>query len=274
MKKILKTLSLLLALVLTLSACGTKKEVSQETSNETSNVLKIGATPVPHVEILNFIKEDLAQEGVELEIIEFTDYVQPNVLLSDKELDANFFQHVPYLDSFVTERNLDLVSVAKVHVEPLGLYSKKFESLEDIKDGATISIPNDPTNEGRALILLDNAGIIKLKDDAGLEATEFDIAHNPKNLVFKPIEAPQLPRTLEDVDGSVINTNFALEANLNPTKDAILLEGSNSPYANIIVTRNDNKGDEKIQKLIKVIQSEKVKKFIEEKYNGAVVPAF
>lgn len=268
MTKIFKTLSLVLALVLSLSACGQTKKA------EETNILKIGATPVPHVELLNFVKDDLAKEGVELEIIEFTDYVQPNVLLSDKELDANFFQHEPYLNSFVNDKGLDLVSVAKIHVEPLGLYSKKYTDLKDIPNGATITIPNDPTNEGRALILLANAGIIELKADAGLEATEFDIASNPKNLTFKAIEAPQLPRTLDDVDASVINTNFALEAELNPVKDSLLLEGQDSPYSNILVTRNDNKEDEKIQKLIKALQSEKTKKFIEEKYNGAVVPAF
>lgn len=270
MKNTLKKLSLLLILVLALSGCANKTDDVKETSN----ILRIGATPVPHVEILNFIKDDLAKEGVELEIIEFTDYIQPNVLLADKELDANFFQHLPYLESFVSDRKLDLVSVANVHVEPLGLYSNKYTSINEIKDGAIISIPNDPTNEGRALILLDNAGIITLNADASLEATENDIDKNPKNLVFKPLESPQLPRTLDDVDASVINTNFALEANLNPIKDALLLEDDKSPYVNIIVTRSDNKDDEKIKKLIKVIQSDKVKTFIEEKYKGAIVPTF
>ncbi|MFT9497810.1 MetQ/NlpA family ABC transporter substrate-binding protein [Anaerosolibacter sp.] len=253
------------------SAPAPEKDASQETA---AVALKVGATPVPHAELLEFIKPLLKEQGIELEIVEFTDYVNPNLALDSKELDANFFQHVPYMDTFANERGIELVSVGKVHVEPLGLYSKKIKSLDELKDNAVVAIPNDPTNEGRALILLDTAGLIKLKDDAGLEATEKDIVENPKNLVFKPIDAAQLPRTLEDVDASIINTNYALEASLNPVNDSILIEGSDSPYANIVTARPDNQNDEKIKKLVEVLQTEEVKAFIEETYKGAVVPAF
>ncbi|MDN5303838.1 MAG: D-methionine transport system substrate-binding protein [Fusobacteriaceae bacterium] len=238
------------------------------------NELKVGATPVPHAEILEFIKDDLAKEGIKLKIVEFTDYVTPNLALNDREIDANFFQHVPYMDKFAKERNLKLVSVGTIHVEPMGLFSKKIKNISELKNGATIAIPNDPSNGGRALILLQNKGLIKLKDNAGLNATEFDIVENPKKLKFKALEAAQLPRILQDVDAAVINGNYALESDLNPAKDALLIEGADSPYANIVTVVSGNENNEKIKKLIKVLQSEKVRKFIEEKYDGAVVPAF
>ncbi|MBB6213935.1 D-methionine transport system substrate-binding protein [Anaerosolibacter carboniphilus] len=257
------------------AAPAAEKDVAKDATQETAAVtLKVGATPVPHAELLEFVKPLLKEQGIELEIVEFTDYVNPNLALDSKELDANFFQHVPYMDTFSKERGIELVSVGKVHVEPLGLYSKKIKTIDELQDKAVIAIPNDPTNEGRALILLDTAGIIKLKDDAGLEATEKDIAENPKNLVFKPIDAAQLPRTLEDVDASIINTNYALEAGLNPVKDSIIIEGSDSPYANIVTARPDNQNDENIKKLIETLQTPEVKDFIEETYKGAVVPAF
>jgi len=262
----------LLVLSLALGGCTSKSAPDKTSDRET--VLKVGATPVPHAEILNFIKPKLEKEGIKLEVIEFTDYVKPNLALNEKEIDANFFQHVPYMESFARERGIDMISVGKVHVEPLGLYSKKLESIDDLGDGAVIAIPNDPTNEGRALILLEANGIIKLSEEAGLEATEKDIVENPKNIVFKPIDAAQLPRTLEDVDASIINTNYALEAKLNPTKDALIVEGSESPYANVVTVRPEDKDNENIKKLVEALQSEDVKKFIEEKYKGAIVPAF
>lgn len=239
-----------------------------------SKTLKVGATAVPHAEILEEIKPDLAKKGIELKIIEFTDYVTPNLALADKDLDANFFQHVPYLDKFTSERNLKLSSVGNIHVEPLGLYSKKFKSLTDLKKNSVIAIPNDPSNGGRALILLHNNGIVTLKDSTNLYSTEFDIIKNPKNLKFKPLEAAQLPRVLQDVDFAVINTNFVIETGLSPKKDALLLEGKDSPYANIVAVRNEDVDKPEIKILVKTLQSEKIKKFIEKKYNGAVVPAF
>ena len=238
------------------------------------SVLKVGATPVPHAEILNFIKPLLEKENIILEIVDFQDYVQPNTALADKELDANFFQHQPYLDNFIKERSLDLVSVGNVHVEPLGLYSKTIKDISELKEGSTIAIPNDSTNAARALLLLQSNGIIKLKEGSGIEATEKDIAENPKKIKIQPAEAAQLPRVLEDVDAAVINTNYALPANLNPTKDALIIEGKDSPYANIVVVRKGDENRAEIQKLIEILNSDEVKKFLEEKYDGAIVPAF
>lgn len=275
-RKFLALLVCLLTLSLVSVGCTKKEEASTEDPSQAAeeNTLRIGATPVPHTEILKHVEPLLKEEGIQLEILEFTDYVTPNRALADKEIDANFFQHVPYMESFSKEHGIDMVSAGNVHIEPLGLYSKKIKSIDDLKTGSTITLPNDPTNQGRALILLNSKGIIKLKEDAGLKATEKDIAENPKKLVFKPIDAAQLPRTLNDVDASIINTNYALEGQLNPQKDALLIEGSESPYVNIITVRPEDKNNEKITNLVKLLQSDKVKKFIEEKYNGAIVPAF
>ncbi|WP_026895410.1 MetQ/NlpA family ABC transporter substrate-binding protein [Clostridiisalibacter paucivorans] len=271
-----KIISLLLVLTLlgsiTLAGCGNNNS-NGDTSKE-DNVITIGASPVPHEEILNAIKADLETQGIELKIIQFTDYVKPNMALADGEIDANFFQHEPYMNKFKEEKGVDITSLGKVHIEPLGLYSNSASSIEELKDGASIAIPNDPTNGGRALILLQNNGLIKLKEGIGLEATELDIAENPKNFVFKPLEAAQLPRVLDDVDAAVINGNYALEAGLVPTEDAILIEGADSPYANIIAIRSGEENSEKLQALLKALHSDKVKEFIEENYNGGVVPTF
>lgn len=260
---------LLILLALLFIACGGKKE-----DDTNSKIIKVGATPIPHSEILEAVKDDLAAEGFTLEIVEFTDYVTPNLALNDGEIDANFFQHLPYLDKFAEERGLDLVSVGTVHVEPMGLYSKKITSVEELEDGAVIAIPNDPSNGGRALLLLQAKGLIKLDSAAGLNATELDVTENPKKLKFKALDAAQLPRVLADVDAAVINGNYALESDMNPSEDALLIEGAESPYANIVVVKAGNENEEKIEALMKALQSEKVKEFINEKYNGAVVPAF
>lgn len=236
--------------------------------------LKVGATPVPHAELLKLVQDDLKAKGVNLEIVEFTDYVTPNLALSDKQIDANFFQHAPYLESFASERHLELESVAKIHVEPLGLYSQKYAKVEDLPKGASIGLPNDPTNEGRALILLQAKGLIKLSPDAGLKAGPAQVAENPKGFVFKELEAAQLPRTLQDLDAAVINGNYALESKLNPVKDALLLEDGDSPYANILVVRKGEGSDPRIKALIEALQSQKVKDYILATYNGGVVPAF
>lgn len=277
MKRILiliLTLSLILALSAGCSKPASEQPAVQEQEQQKQVTLKVGATPVPHAEILNFVSPILEKENIKLEVVDFQDYVQPNTALADKELDANFFQHQPYLDNFNKERNLDLVSIGSVHVEPLGLYSKSIKSISELKDGSTIAIPNDATNAARALLLLQSNGIIKLKEGAGIEATEKDIAENPKNLKIQPVEAAQLPRVLEDVEAAVINTNFALPAGLNPTKDALVIEGKDSPYANIVVVRKGDENRAELQKLMEVLTSEEVKKFIEEKYNGSIVPAF
>ncbi|MDR6677041.1 MetQ/NlpA family ABC transporter substrate-binding protein [Pseudomonas oryzihabitans] len=239
-----------------------------------AETLTVAATPVPHAEILEFVKPQLAKEGVDLQIKVFTDYVQPNLQVAQKRLDANFFQHQPYLDEFNKSRGTDLVTVAQVHVEPFGIYSQKIKKLSELRDGAVVAIPSDATNGGRALLLLEKAGLIKLKDSANILATPKDIAENPKHLKFKELEAATLPRVLNQVDLALINTNYALEAKLNPTKDALLLEGKESPYANILVARPDNKDSDAVQKLAKALNTPAVKQFIEQKYQGAVVPAF
>ncbi|MCO7553187.1 MetQ/NlpA family ABC transporter substrate-binding protein [Metapseudomonas otitidis] len=239
-----------------------------------ADTLTVAATPVPHAEILEFIKPQLAKEGVDLKIKVFTDYVQPNVQVAEKRLDANFFQHQPYLDEFNKSKGTQLVSVAGVHIEPFGAYSTKIKKLDELPQGASVVIPNDATNGGRALLLLAKAGVITLKPEAGITATPKDIAENPKGIKVRELEAATLPRVLTQVDLALINTNYALEAKLNPTKDALAIEGSDSPYVNILVSRADNKDSADMQKLAKALHSLEVKKFIEEKYKGAVVPAF
>ena len=241
---------------------------------QAADSLSVAATAVPHAEILEFVKPALAKEGVELKIKVFTDYVQPNVQVAEERLDANFFQHQPYLDEFNKSRGTELVSIAGVHVEPFGAYSSKVKNLSELNEGAQVVIPNDATNGGRALLLLQKTGLISLKPEAGITATVKDIADNPKNLKIRELEAATLPRVLNQVDLALINTNYALEAKLNPTKDALAIEGSDSPYVNILVVRADRKDDAALQKLAKALNSTKVKSFISEKYQGAVVPAF
>ncbi|GIP24028.1 MetQ/NlpA family ABC transporter substrate-binding protein [Paenibacillus sp. J22TS3] len=280
------TAFLLLTLILVLAACGSKPQESQQGSADTGKTqtttetktepvkLVVGATAIPHAEILNFIKPKLKEEGVDLEVKEFTDYVLPNTQVFEKQLDANFFQHQPYLDDQNKKNNFNLVSVVGVHVEPFGAYSKKYKTKDEIPNGAKVAIPNDATNGGRALLLLAKNGLITLKDGVGISATVKDITANPKNLEFKELEAAMLPRVLDEVDLALINTNYALEAKLVPTKDALFIEDKDSPYTNILVARPDNKDSEAIQKLAKALTSADVKKFIEDKYQGSIVPAF
>ena len=239
-----------------------------------NTTLRVGATPVPHAELLNAVKDKLAKEGVDSKIVDFTDYVTPNLALADGELEANFFQHKPYLDKFCEEKGLKLVSAGGIHVEPIGVFSEKLKSLEDIPNKAVVAIPNDPSNGGRALILLHNAGLITLNDPTNLYATEFDVVKNPKKLKFKTLEAAQLPRVLKDVDLAVINGNYALEAGLSPVEDALLIEGKESPYANIVAVREGEEKKEDIVKLMNALQSPEIVKFINENYKGGVVPAF
>jgi D-methionine transport system substrate-binding protein len=272
MKKILLLLIGILSLGLLISGCS--KTTAPAAPATKTTVLKVGATPVPHAEILNVVKPILAKEGIDLQIVEFTDYVKPNIAVAEKELDANFFQHIPYLTKFSTERNLALTYTAAVHIEPMGIYSKKIKNLNELASDAKVAIPNDPTNGGRALALLEKAGIIKLKDGVGVSATVNDIVSNPKNIQISELEAPQLPRVLEDVTIAVINTNYALEAKLVPTKDALFIEQKDSPYVNILAIRKGDENRPEIQALTKALTSDEVKKFINEKYQGAVVPAF
>lgn len=271
--KLLAIITLVASLLLT-GCGGGDTSAPTKTGNNSGVTLKIGATPVPHAELLEEVKADLSAQGINLEVIEFNDYVQPNIALNDKELDANFFQHEPYLNDFIKEhKDIKLRSAGGVHVEPMGIYSKKVKDLSELVNGASVSIPNDPTNGGRALLLLQKAELIKLKDGANEAATVQDITANPKNLVIQEVEAAQLPRTLDDVDISIINTNFAMNADLNPMKDALFIEDKTSPYVNIIAVREDDNREE-IKKLVNALQTEKVKQFIIEKYKGAIVPAF
>lgn len=239
-----------------------------------SDPLKVGATPVPHAEILEHVKDKLASVGVEIEIVEFNNYVTPNIALADGSIDANFFQHVPYLEQFKEDRGLDITYSTKVHIEPYGLYSKKIDKVENLAQGAVIAVPNDPSNEARALQILHRQGLIKLNDPEDLKATPLDIVENPKNFEFRELEAAQLPRVLSDVDAAFINTNYALEADLKPVEDAILIEDKESPYANVLAVREGEENDFGIRMLSRFLTSSIVKEFIEENYDGAIVPAF
>ncbi|WJK10013.1 MetQ/NlpA family ABC transporter substrate-binding protein [Pseudomonas fluorescens] len=243
-------------------------------SAHAEETLTVAATPVPHAEILEFVKPVLDKEGVDLKVKVFTDYVQPNVQVAEKRLDANFFQHQPYLDEFNKAKGTSLVSVTGVHLEPLGAYSSKFKKIEELPSGANVVIPNDATNGGRALLLLAKAGVITLKDPTNILSTVKDIAQNPKDLKIRELEAATIPRVLTQVDLALINTNYALEAKLDPSKDALVIEGSDSPYVNILVSRADNKDSDAMKKLAAALHSPEVKKFITEKYKGAVLPAF
>ena len=233
----------------------------------------VGVTPFPHKDIMLAAKPLLAKEGYNLVIKEFTDYVQPNMALASKQLFANFFQHEPYLDNMNKEKKLDLVSIGKVHIEPLGVYSKKIKKLADLKKGNSVSVPNDPTNEARALRLLEANGVIAIKP--GALVTVADITKNPLGLKFHELDAAQLPRTLDDVTASVINTNFAGEAGLVPSRDALVMEGSESPYANIIVVRSEDKDSPKAKALMKAVQSPEVKAYIQKNLvERGIVPVF
>ncbi|MFC2600456.1 MAG: MetQ/NlpA family ABC transporter substrate-binding protein [Treponema lecithinolyticum] len=242
---------------------------------EGKQVLKVGATPEPHAEMLKLISKDLQNEGVRLEIIEFTDYVTPNAALESGQIDANFFQHIPYLQSFNEEQGTHLVSAGGVHIEPLALYSKKYSALEQLSDGAVIAIPNDPTNEGRSLLLLQSAQLIRLKENADITATPADIAENPKKLKFREIEAASLPRVLADTDAAVINGNYAIPAGLSAAQNGLFVEGSDSPYVNVVAVKKGNENDERIAALMQALRSEKIAAFIAERYpNGEVVKVF
>lgn len=237
--------------------------------------LKVVATPVPHAEILESLKPQLAERNIDLEVIVVTDYVLPNLMVDEKEADANFIQHRPYLNEFNKNHQLDILALEPaIHVEPIAAYSQKIKSKDELQQGAKVSIPNDPSNGGRALILLHNEGLITLKDPSNILSATFDIQENPLNLSFVELEAPMLARTLDEVDLALINTNFALDAKLNPVQDSLFIEGAESPYANIIAVLPENKDDPRIQALIEVITTEDVRNFIEEKYEGSIVPVF
>lgn len=292
MKKLL-ALTLALVLCLGLAACGGGTSTDTDTNADTSSdadtngdatangetiTLTVGATPNPHAEILAQVKDDLAAEGINLVVKEYSDYVVPNTAVEEGDLDANYFQHTPYMEKFNEENGTHLVSVGKIHYEPMGIYPGLTKTLEELPDGATIAVPNDATNEARALQLLAAQGLIELKEDAGLNATPNDITSNPKNLQFKELEAAMLPQTASEVDLSVINSNFAMEGGMNPATDSLASEDADSEaaqtFANIIAVKEGHENDPAIQALVKALQSDKVKEYIEKTYSGAVVAVF
>jgi D-methionine transport system substrate-binding protein len=268
---------------LVLAACGSDDDSGSASSGGSAQTdlgkpLKIGASPVPHAEILEYVAKDLAPKaGIKLDVVSYDDYIQPNVALQEGKLDVNYFQNVPYLDQQVKDNPSykDLKPLAPVHLEPLGIYSNKVKDINAVKDGGTVTLSNDPANEARGLKLLQQAGLITLKDGAGLDATPADVAENPKNLKFKTIAPANLPRTLDDADLAVINGNYAIEAKLTPAKDALVLESTKgNPYANLLVAKDAEVNDPRVRKLEALLHSPAVKKFIDDKYHGSVIPAF
>lgn len=246
-------------------------------STSDSTVITVGASPSPHAEILKAIEDEVKAAGYELKVVEYNDYVQPNVALSEGDLDANYFQHKPYLDNYNQENGTDLVSAAAIHFEPMGIYAGKSSDIKNVPDGAKIAVPSDATNESRALLLLQDQGVLKLKDGAGLEATKNDIAENPHNVEFVEVEAASVPRTLQDADFGVINGNYALSAGLDTTA-TLASEGADSEaaktYANIVAVRKGEDATEKTKALVKALTSDTAKKFIEDTYKGSVIPVF
>ncbi|WP_332773802.1 MetQ/NlpA family ABC transporter substrate-binding protein [Phenylobacterium sp.] len=259
---------ILSAAALVLAACG------REAPQGAPDTLTVAATAVPHAEILEMVRPILAEQGLKLDVKVFNDYVQPNLQVDQKQLDVSYFQTAPYLDEFNKARGTNLVRVIGVHIEPIGAYSRKHKALADLPQGASVAIPNEPSNGGRALLLLQKGGLITLKDPKNPLSTLNDIATNPKGLKFRELEAATLPRVLGELDLAVINTNFALDAKLDPARDALILEDKQSPYVNFLVARPDNKDDPRVQKLAAALNSPAVKAFIEKTYHGAVQPAF
>lgn len=270
------------ALALGLAACGsgsgsgTSGKADGKAAQDASAPLVVAASPTPHARILDYVRDHLAKSaGLDLQVKEFSDYVLPNTATEQGQVDANFFQHKPYLDDFNKKNGTHLVPVADVELEPLGLYSHKAGSLSALGDGATIEVPNDTTNEARALDLLAANGLITLRDGAGQSATPADITGNPRHLKFKELEAAQLPRSLGDVDAGVINGNYAIEGGLNPVKDALVTEkAAGNPYANILVVKQGRENDPRVRKLVELLNSPQVEQFIKDTFKGAVVPAF
>lgn len=268
-------------LALALTACGGNSgaatTAAASSSAASDNVITVGASPSPHAEILEAIKPELEAQGYELKVVEYSDYVQPNVALSEGDLDANYFQHLPYLENYNTENGTDLASAGAIHFEPMGLYAGKSSDITNVPDGAKIAVPSDATNEARALLLLQDQGVIKLTDGVGLEATANDIVENPHNVELVEVEAAAVPRSLQDVDFGVINGNYALSAGLD-TSAALASEGADSEaaqtYANIIAVRSGDENSEKTQALLKALTSDTARKFIEDTYKGSVIPVF
>jgi len=263
-------------LALSVAACSSGSSSSTGSSGNADKALTVIASPTPHAQILDYVKKNLADKaGLKLDVKVVTDYVTPNTAVQDGSADANYFQHVPYLEDFNKKHGTNIVSVETVHLEPLGLYSKKVKSAGELADGATVGIPNDATNEGRALKLLADNNVITLKSGVGTAATPADVTGNPKHLKWKELDAAQLPRSLADLDAAVINGNYALDSGLKPATDAILLEkAAGNPYANILAVKKGSENDPRVQKLAQLLHSDEVKKYIDDTFQGSVIPSF
>ena len=264
MKRILVGLLAIASLVLLLAGCG-----KDEAKSAADAPIKVGVTAGPHAKVMEFVKQEAAKQGLNIEVVEFSDYIQPNIALDQKELQVNSFQHQPFLDN-----SLKIQSIGKTILLPMAIYSNKYKDLKEVPNGATVAIPNDPTNGGRALLLLQQAGLITLKDGGNVKSSVADITSNPKNIEIRELEAAQIARSLNDVDVAAVNTNYAIPAGLNPQKDAIVVESTDSPYANVIAVRTEDVNNETYKKLLSIYQSEPVRKFIQEEFKGSIIPAF
>ena len=243
-------------------ASGDKKEI------------KMGVTAGPHAEVMEEVAKEAAKQGITIKVVEFNDYVQPNKALAEGDLDMNSMQHQPYMDNVVKKQGLKITSIGKTIILPMAVYSHKYKDIKDVADGAKVTIPNDPTNGARALLLIQQAGLIKLKNGNSVDASVTDITENPKNLQFVELDAAQIPRSLDDTDLACVNTNYAIPAGLNPQKDSILVESKDSPYANVMAVRQGDENNETYKKVLEIYQSEPIKKFIEEHFQGTILPAF
>ena len=256
------------------AGCGKNEPAKPASTPNADKPIKVGVTAGPHAQILEVVKKVAEKDGLKIQIVEFNDYIQPNVALNQGDIDINSFQHLPYLENIVKDRKYDIVMLAKTITFPMGVYSKKLKDLNELKDGASVAIPNDPTNGGRALALLEKAGLLKLKPGLGHKASIIDITENPKKIKIKELDAAQIPRSLDDLDLAAINTNYAMPAGLTPGKDSLVLEDSNSPYANILAVRGKDKDNPAFQKFLKAYHSEEVKKFVNEQFKGSIVVAW
>ncbi|MDR3590550.1 MAG: MetQ/NlpA family ABC transporter substrate-binding protein [Negativicutes bacterium] len=254
------------------AGCGGGQQAGPAPAEKKS--IKVGVTAGPHAEIMEAVKKVAAKDGLDIQIVEFSDYMTPNIALNQGDIDANSYQHQPFLDNQIRDRKYEITSIGKTVIFPMGVYSKKVKKLSDLPDGASIAIPNDPSNGGRALLVLEKAGLIKLRPGAGIAATVADITDNPKKVKIRELEAAQVPQSLDDLDAAAINTNYAIVAGLIPTKDAIVIEDADSPYANLIAVRTKDKDNPAFQKLVKAYRSPEVKQWAEEKYKGSVVPTW
>lgn len=275
MKKLVLFLAAIATMALLLAGCGSDTKSDNGAAKiDPNKEITVGVTAGPHAQVMDFVAKEAAKQGLKVKVVEFNDYIQPNIALEQKELTANSYQHQPFLDNMVKERGLHLTSIGKTILLPMGLYSNKYKDLTKVPEGASVAIPNDPTNGGRALLLLQQAGLLKLKDGGSPKSTVNDIVDNPKKLQIKELEAAQIARSLNDVDIACVNTNYALASGLNPLKDAVVVESKDSPYANVFVVRDADKDDPTIKKLLSIYQSPETKKFIEDTFKGSIIPAF